>query len=893
MFYLKTLGRLSLHESSSDRTAVLSNSKPLALLAVLAVMPGHASSREYIADLFWPELDHQRARRALRQALFQLSKRSSDQLVNADDSILTVSADVLAVDLWAFDKAIEVGDYARAVDLCAGLFMAGYERKAGSELGRWIEAQNERIRAGLEIGYAQVIMNALEAEDTERAIGYAQQYVDRNPLDELAQTTLIRTLKVSGNEVQALQAYQAYRTILRDELQDEPPEQLEKSMAVVRDAMLSSPDQDFLETRLRELLARGRISLGTADSSGSRESTLRRVLGNVAIGAASGAVVFAGAVLAWSLWLAPARLEIGLNGLSGRVPVVLSRGRGSVLAEVVIAGNDVRLRQSDHAEFSLLSPDGSNLTGLESASDGMNVVIKNLETDETTRVTDEAHDEYPVQWSPDGRYLLYTYGRLFEGQTDYAYRFGIYDQETGERRKLPDVQAPWQGYLAVWSPDGTRIALVGEYNGQNGVHMVDFDGRNLRLVSPESDWAMGPAWSPGGRFLAFALEQAGDTNVFVVQPDGSELDQVTTGTYNALPYWLSDMTIAFVSNRGGADDLWAVDIGSGRMRQLTSTGTLHATRPQYSTHGSSWVESVRISPKEAVVTPGQVIEMGVQVRSADGDSLAARNLPITWTVSDESVATLDADGRLCIVGQGTAKIVASAGGWRSDTLGITSWPLVENVLEPVFVEDWRGGLSSPRWMLFGDPLPFTRPTGGPEGGGIFLNNGDNHHASGIVSRESFPIGDGLTIEVWGRMLFTGNYWEDFNVEVYADQPPRDSMDWKDQAEPALRFQVEGHEREARLYDPVFTLMGFPEEADTWRLYTLQIDPDGTVSVLIDRQLHWRTSWRIDVDQFSQVYLGLGGLMFDTEIMHGTMRVYLGSKYLLPDENRLLQDPSDK
>jgi len=71
MFRLHTLGQLDLRDCFNESVrAVLVQPKRFALLVFLAAArPSGFRRRDLLLPLFWPELDEDRARNALRQAL--------------------------------------------------------------------------------------------------------------------------------------------------------------------------------------------------------------------------------------------------------------------------------------------------------------------------------------------------------------------------------------------------------------------------------------------------------------------------------------------------------------------------------------------------------------------------------------------------------------------------------------------------------------------------------------------------------------------------------------------------------------------------------------------------------------------------------------------------------
>jgi len=76
MFELRTLGSLELlRNGDGDPRAIPMQAKRLALLAQLAALPARGfRRRDTLLLLFWPELDQEHARGALRQALHFLRK---------------------------------------------------------------------------------------------------------------------------------------------------------------------------------------------------------------------------------------------------------------------------------------------------------------------------------------------------------------------------------------------------------------------------------------------------------------------------------------------------------------------------------------------------------------------------------------------------------------------------------------------------------------------------------------------------------------------------------------------------------------------------------------------------------------------------------------------------
>lgn len=174
--------------------------------------------------------------------------------------------------------------------------------------------------------------------------------------------------------------------------------------------------------------------------------------------------------------------------------------------------------------------------------------------------------------------------------------------------------------VATWSrsPGSKRVALM------------DYDGRNLRAISPEGVLALHPAWfpdrsrvayvtyrqgrpeivsqnvttgqvrslaffpglnaspaiSPDGRQMLLVLSRDGNPEVYRMALDGSELKRLTfTPAVETSPVWSPDGNqIALVSDQGGGPQIHLLGASGGRMRRVSFAGN-YATSPDWSPRG--------------------------------------------------------------------------------------------------------------------------------------------------------------------------------------------------------------------------------------------------------------------------------------------------------------------
>lgn len=122
----------------------------------------------------------------------------------------------------------------------------------------------------------------------------------------------------------------------------------------------------------------------------------------------------------------------------------------------------------------------------------------------------------------------------------------------------------------AWSPDGARFAVIsrelksGEFEPSPWeLFVVEFDGNStgaFTRIETGPDKPANPSWSPDGRYLVYGI--AGDVFVSDICTPTDMPSQITTDpSRDSDPTWSRDGEwIAFVSERGGNDDIWAIEL---------------------------------------------------------------------------------------------------------------------------------------------------------------------------------------------------------------------------------------------------------------------------------------------------------------------------------------------
>ncbi len=235
---LQVLGTFQAALDDHPLTAFESN-KGRVLLVYLAMSPGQAFSRDFLADLLWPNLPADKARHNLRQTLSNLRRLLHDR--QRDPPFLATSRAAVQfnpgphfyLDAARFRQALAwieslppqqldqqpecIDRLVEALELYRGDFLTGLTIDS-LPFEEWATIQRERLHR-LAMDALRLLANYYERHrDYARARHYARRQVELEPWREEAHRQLMRLLARTGQRTAALQQYQHCRRILETEL---------------------------------------------------------------------------------------------------------------------------------------------------------------------------------------------------------------------------------------------------------------------------------------------------------------------------------------------------------------------------------------------------------------------------------------------------------------------------------------------------------------------------------------------------------------------------------------------------------------------------------------------------------------------------------------------------
>jgi len=244
MIELRMLGRLSLTGADGREVrGLLGQPRRLALLAYLAAAsPPGFHRRDTLLALFWPELDQEHARAALRQALHVVRDAlGADAVTSRGDEEIGLDVAQVSCDVASFERTLRNGQLEEALDLYRGALLEGFFISDAPEFERWLETERARLQRAA-AGAARALAERYESDnDLTRAVRWARRSIELAPSDEGLVRRLMALLDRQGDRAGALQAYEALARRVAAEYESEPAAETKALLAAVRARVQADP----------------------------------------------------------------------------------------------------------------------------------------------------------------------------------------------------------------------------------------------------------------------------------------------------------------------------------------------------------------------------------------------------------------------------------------------------------------------------------------------------------------------------------------------------------------------------------------------------------------------------------------------------------------------------
>jgi DNA-binding SARP family transcriptional activator/TolB-like protein/Tfp pilus assembly protein PilF len=226
MFYLRLLGSPNLEGDDVAIAGGAAQRHRIALLALLALAPGHKLSRDKLIAYLWPDRDADGGRNLLKVSTYVLRSALGDNALVSEGDDLRLNPASLTIDAAEFDAALERRDYERAVALYKGSFLDGFFLPEAPEFEEWSERERQRLARAYSTA-REALAQAAEAEkDLHKALEHWRALAAHDPYDSRIAARLIAALAAVGNRAGALQQASVHERLLQNEFGMAMPQEI-------------------------------------------------------------------------------------------------------------------------------------------------------------------------------------------------------------------------------------------------------------------------------------------------------------------------------------------------------------------------------------------------------------------------------------------------------------------------------------------------------------------------------------------------------------------------------------------------------------------------------------------------------------------------------------------
>jgi len=295
-----------------------------------------------------------------------------------------------------------------------------------------------------------------------------------------------------------------------------------------------------------------------------------------------------------------------------------------------VEASDKRILTSPPTEYSgdltpRFSPDGKTIAFLRASSgENYEIYVLPVTSDgqpqgEPRRLTHDERIIFGLDWTADGRRIVYSSGQIFStnlltisasggvperlavaGENPTAlsisrsgsrlvYERDLFDSNiwripgpnSSDKKSAPSrfIASTQSDQEPQFSPDEAKIVFSSARSGNPEIWVCDREGRNpVQLTSFNGPQVGSPRWSPDSRWIAFDSNKAGHMDTYIISAEGGQPRRPTSGlSNNVRPSWSRDgRSIYYGSNRSGDWQIWKQPAQGGAAVQVTKTGAREA-----------------------------------------------------------------------------------------------------------------------------------------------------------------------------------------------------------------------------------------------------------------------------------------------------------------------------
>src|SRR5260221_4991532 len=184
----------------------------------------------------------------------------------------------------------------------------------------------------------------------------------------------------------------------------------------------------------------------------------------------------------------------------------------------------------------------------------LHIFVVDISSKQVRQLTRGETDEHSIDWSPDGREILFVSNR--EPNQDEFFNYDVFALRLADGGIRRITATEYNEYEPLWSPDGKRIIYRGTRRGltdrettmeDTHVWMMNADGSDRREIDAVIDNRQGaPQWGPDGNSVYFTVQERGSIHLARLPLAGGKPEYVVNDT-GLVGGWVAgtDGTIAY------------------------------------------------------------------------------------------------------------------------------------------------------------------------------------------------------------------------------------------------------------------------------------------------------------------------------------------------------------
>ncbi len=148
------------------------------------------------------------------------------------------------------------------------------------------------------------------------------------------------------------------------------------------------------------------------------------------------------------------------------------------------------------------------------------------------QITSGEGNSLSPRFSPDGTRLLYT----TYAPTGFP---DIYEFILASRQSRPFATYKGTNTGAIYSPDGSKVAMILSSSGNAELYVSGADGRYPKRLTNNRSLEASPTWSPDGRNIVVTSDQMGKPQLYGIAATGGSMTRLPTNIsgYCSEPAW--------------------------------------------------------------------------------------------------------------------------------------------------------------------------------------------------------------------------------------------------------------------------------------------------------------------------------------------------------------------